>query len=187
MDSSTCTTPSKPTFSIAWAINLPVSTSLLDEIVAICSNCPSDEISSDRFLVRFFITLLTVLSISLLILTAFSPLSKEDNPAWIISLANKVEVVVPSPALSAVFIAACLSNNWPKCSSGSVFKNAWATVTPSLVETGGSICPLYITTFLPFGPNVDTTAFANLLIPLNKPWLACLQNFIWFSTILNIC
>ena len=50
-------------------------------------------------------------SICLLISTAFSPLSRWDNPFLIISLANKVEVVVPSPAFSAVLTAACLINN----------------------------------------------------------------------------
>ena len=49
-----------------------------------------------------------------------------------------------------------------------------ATVTPSLVDWGPSL--LDITTFLPLGPNVDTTASANVSIPLTKLFLASEPN-----------
>ena len=65
------------------------------------------------------ITSFVATSICLLIDTAFFPLSKWLNPKEIMSLANKVEVVVPSPALSAVLIAACLINSVPNASLGS--------------------------------------------------------------------
>ena len=169
-----CTTPSKPTLSIDWAINLPVSGSLFAEIVAICSNWSSEEISSDTELLNSDVTSLIADSICLLISTAFSPLSRWDNPFLIISLANKVEVVVPSPAFSAVLTAACLINNTPNSSLGSSNKNDFATVTPSLVDWGASCAPLKITTFLPLGPKVATTASASLSIPVCSFVLASL-------------
>ena len=85
---------------------------------------------------RLLITTLTASSISLLILTAFSPLSKLFNPALIISLASSVEVVVPSPALFAVLIAACFSSWTPNSCVGSFRVIDLATVTPSLVLWG---------------------------------------------------
>jgi hypothetical protein len=49
------------------AINLPTSGSLFADIVAICSNCSSLEISSDNEVCKVLTTLATALSISLLI------------------------------------------------------------------------------------------------------------------------
>ena len=120
---------------------------------------------------RLFTTSLTVVSISLLICTAFSLLFKAVKPALIISLANKVDVVVPSPAFSAVFIAACFTNCTPNSWLGSFNVIDFATVTPSLVDCGAPIS-FAITTFRPLGPNVDTTASANISIPFTKLVLA---------------
>ena len=176
-----CTTPSKPTLSIACAINLPVSKSLFADIDAICSNWPSADISSDMLVCSSFTTNLTASSICLLIWVAFSPLSKLFNPDLMISLANKVDVVVPSPALSPVVTAACLISNTPNSSLGSSSKIDLATVTPSFVDWGASAAPLNITTFLPLGPSVDTTASASLSIPLIRFFLAFLPYSILFS------
>ena len=52
LDSSIVTTPSLPTLSIAVAINLPTSGSLLPEIVATCSICNSSFTSSDNCSLR---------------------------------------------------------------------------------------------------------------------------------------
>ena len=46
--SSTVTTPSLPTLSIAVAIKFPISGSLLDEIVATCLICSSEEMFFDK-------------------------------------------------------------------------------------------------------------------------------------------
>ena len=62
------------------------------------------------FFLKVLITSLTALSILRLICTAFSFLDRLSNPKLIISLANNVDVVVPSPALSAVCTAACFTN-----------------------------------------------------------------------------
>ena len=105
-------------------------------MLAICSNCSSLEISSDILFLRLSITILTVESMSLLICTAFSLLFKAFKPFLIISRANKVEVVVPSPAFSAVLIAACLTNCTPNSCSGFDKVIDFATVTPSFVDWG---------------------------------------------------
>ena len=53
-----------------------------------------------------------------------------------ISLSDNVEVVVPSPATSAVLIAACLTIDAPTSSTLSLNEILIATVTPSLVLWG---------------------------------------------------
>lgn len=75
-----------------------------------------------------------------------------------------MEVVVPSPAESAVWMAACFTNWTPDSLIGSFNLIFFATVTPSLVDLIGSLA-LEITTFLPFGPKVETTASAKVSIP----------------------
>ena len=115
-------------------------------------------------------TSFTALSIPLLISTALAPLAKCCKPSLIISLANKVDVVVPSPALSAVFIDATLTKLTPKFSTGLLTFICFATVTPSFVDIGDWL-GLSITTFLPLGPNVDTTALANVSIPFTNLFL----------------
>ncbi len=64
----------------------------------------------------------------------------------------------------------------------SSFSNStsFATDTPSLV-TVGAPKDLEIITFLPFGPKVTFTAFANASTPRFKPSLASISNFISFA------
>ena len=80
------------------------------------------------------VTCLTATSILRLISTALAPLFKWLRPAFTISRANKVEVVVPSPATSAVLIAACFTILTPTSSILSFREIDLATVTPSLVD-----------------------------------------------------
>ena len=188
MLSSIWTTPSLPTLSIAVAINLPTSGSLLADIVAICSNWSSEVMSSDKPDWRDSTTDFTALSIPLFISTAFSPLSKDLRPNLTISLAKSVDVVVPSPALSAVLIAACFTNWTPVSSIGSLKSMFLATVTPSLVDLTTS--PGFeITTFLPLGPKVQTTESAKVSIPLTNLSLPSFPNSIIFaiSLFFNFC
>ena len=135
-------------------------------MVAICSNCSSDEIFSELSL-SVLSTCFTPASIPRLISTAFAPSLSLEIPPLTNSRANKVEVVVPSPAWSAVLIAACFTICAPKSSIGSS-KDAicFATLTPSLVET--TIPFSVYTTFLPLGPSVATTASAKVSIPFTS-------------------
>ena len=89
-------------------------------------------------------------------------------PPATIACAKTVAVVVPSPAISAVFEATSLTICAPMFSIGSFNSISLATETPSLV-TAGEPNFLSITTFLPFGPKVAFTAFANASTPRFKP------------------
>ena len=92
-----------------------------------------------------------------------------------IDLAKIVAVVVPSPALSFVLLATCLTNYAPTFMYLSENSIALATVTPSLVIFGEP--KLYsITTFLPLGPNVVYTASANKSQPLSIRFLQSILN-----------
>ena len=92
-----------------------------------------------------------------------------------IERARIVEVVVPSPALSFVSIAACLIIWTAAFSMGSSRETKWATVTPSLVMKG--VFPTsWRSTLRPRGPRVDATLSAKMLAPLNifccSDWLS---------------
>ena len=117
----------------AVAIKLPVNSSLLDEIVATCFNCSSAEMSL-LFSFKALTTCLTALSIPFLISTAFAPALTLLKPSLTIVLAKRVVVVVPSPAVLAERIAACLTISAPIFSIGSLSLIDFATVTPSLVD-----------------------------------------------------
>jgi hypothetical protein len=70
-------------------------------MVAICSSCSSDVILSE-FCFRVINVSFTPASIPLLISTAFAPSFNFVKPPLTNSRANRVDVVVPSPAWSAV-------------------------------------------------------------------------------------
>ena len=74
--------------------------------------------------------------------------------------ARSVAVVVPSPATSFVLAATSLTSCAPMFSNASLNSISFAIVTPSLVIKGPPYC-LPRTTFLPLGPNVTLTVFAN--------------------------
>ena len=77
----------------------------------------------------------TAASIPRLISTALEPSFRRVIPFLTNSRAKSVDVVVPSPALSAVLMAAYFAILTPKFSTGSSNSSiCLATVTPSLVE-----------------------------------------------------
>ena len=92
--------------------------------------------------------------------------------------ARTVAVVVPSPAMSLVLLAASLMSWAPMFSKGSGNSTSLAMVTPSLVITGA---PHFFsnTTFLPLGPRVSLTASDTMLMPRKR---AC-----WAASSLMIC
>ena len=86
-------------------------------------------------------------------------------PSFTILYARTVAVVVPSPAISFVFIATSFKSSAPKFSISSSSTISFAILTPSFIITGG-VNSLFKATFLPLGPKVIFTASANFVIPL---------------------
>src|SRR6267378_7154295 len=78
--------------------------------------------------------------------------------------ASTTDVVVPSPAMSLVLVAASLRSWAPMFSNGSSSSTSRATVTPSWVTVGE---PNFLSraTFRPFGPSVVLTALAIVSMP----------------------
>ncbi len=85
--------------------------------------------------------------------------------------ANKVAVVVPSPAASFVFVATSFTSCAPIFSKASSNSISFAIVTPSLVISGA---PNFFskTTLRPFEPNVILTVSAKESIPFCRAFLA---------------
>ena len=110
-------------------------------------------------------------SIPFLISIGFAPAVTFFNPSAMIDCAKTVAVVVPSPAISEVLDATSFTIWAPTFSNLFSSSTSFATVTPSFVTTGEPNC-FSMTTFLPFGPNVTLTAFANLSTPLLSDALA---------------
>ena len=93
-----------------------------------------------------------------------APAARLRRPSVTIAWAMTVEVVVPSPATSLVFVAACLSIWAPmfwKWFSSSI---SLATVTPSWVTVGAPHF-LSMATLRPRGPSVTLTALARASTP----------------------
>ena len=157
-------TPSLPTFSIASAIILPIS-SEPDEIVAMFFTS-SLVVTWWEFFNNASATTLAAFSIPSRISTGLAPFSTALRPAVIIDWVKIVAVVVPSPANSFVLLAASYTNLAPIFSNLSSSSTSLAIVTPSFVITGEPN-DFSNTTFLPFGPKVTFTASANLLTPSN--------------------
>ena len=156
-------TPSLPTFCIASAIILPISTSPLAEIV------PTWAISSlvETFLERFFrssTTAATALSMPRFRSIGFMPAATALTPSRTIAWASTVAVVVPSPAMSLVLEATSRTICAPMFSNLSASSISLATVTPSLVMRGAP-SDLSRTTLRPLGPSVTFTASARMSTP----------------------
>ena len=100
------------------------------------------------------------LDIPLLIIIGFAPAATFFIPSRIIACARTVAVVVPSPATSFVLVETSFTSCAPIFSNGSSNSISLAIVTPSFVINGA---PYFLsnTTFLPLGPNVTLTVFAN--------------------------
>ena len=101
-------------------------------------------------------------------------------PSFIIDSAKTTAVVVPSPAFSFVFMLASLIKLAPRFSNELASSISFAIVTPSFVISG---VPYFLskTTFLPFGPRVILTAFANFVTPLNSSLRAFSPYIIFFA------
>src|SRR5436305_1890914 len=86
------------------------------------------------------------------------------KPSLTMACASTVAVVVPSPAMSLVLVAASFRSWAPMFSKGSSSSISLAMVTPSLVIVGG---PNFLssTTLRPLGPRVILTASASASIP----------------------
>ena len=124
--------------------------------------------------VAFFIPFLKIIG--------FAPASRFLMPSLIIACASTVAVVVPSPATSLVFVATSFTSCAPIFSKASSSSISFAIVTPSLVINGAPY-DLSNTTFLPFGPKVTRTVFANLSTPASNAFLASEPYLISFAII----
>ena len=162
-DSSTVMTPSLPTFSIASAISSPTSSSP-EEIAATCAIAALPSTFFELLLISST-SFLTAWSMPFLRIIGFAPAATFLMPSWIIACARSVAVVVPSPAMSFVFVATSLTSCAPMFSNGSSSSMSFAIVTPSFVIVGA---PNFLsrTTLRPLGPSVTFTAFAKASTPL---------------------
>ena len=177
-DSSTVITPSLPTFSIASAIKPPTSSSPA-EMEATCAMASLSLTSIARFWISST-KRLTAFSTPRFKIIGLAPAATLRMPSWIIACANKVAVVVPSPATSFVFVATSFTSCAPMFSKGSSNSISRAIVTPSFVMVGA---PNFLsnTTLRPLGPNVTFTAFANASTPLPSARRASSLNKICFA------
>src|SRR6266851_2878161 len=172
--SSTVITPMLPTFCIASAIILPISTSPFDEMVPTCAVSAWVVI----FLVRFFnssTTAATALSTPRFRSIGFMPAATAFRPSRTMAWASTIAVVVPSPAMSLVFEATSRTICAPMFSNLSPSSISLATATPSLVMRGAPN-DLSMTTLRPFGPSVTRTALARVSTPRNMRSRASVEN-----------
>src|SRR5690349_13013939 len=99
--------------------------------------------------------------------TGLAPSPMARTPSWTIAWAMTVAVVVPSPTMSLVLIAASLTSCAPMFSNWSFRWISRAIVTPSLVTTGDPVIFSRIA-LRPLGPSVDLTASANWSTPASS-------------------
>src|SRR5918995_1748144 len=180
LDSSTVMTPSLPTFSITSAMRLPISESAA-EIAATwaISSLPLTGVAmSDSRSTRA----VEPRSIPCLRSIALAPAATLRIPSCTMAWASTVAVVVPSPAMSLVLVAASLSSCAPMFANGSSSSISLATVTPSWVTVGA---PYFLSraTLRPFGPSVVLTAFARVSTPCFSEPRAVSLNSITFATV----
>src|SRR5437773_2409240 len=162
LDSSTVMTPSRPTFSMTSAMSSPICLSAA-EMVAIwaISSLPLTGVAC--FLISST-TAATPFSRPRFRSIGLAPAAMFRRPSWTIACARTTEVVVPSPAMSFVLVAASLRSCAPMFSKGSSSSTSRATVTPSCVTVGE---PNFLSTatFRPLGPSVVLTALAIVSMP----------------------
>lgn len=127
--------PFLPARSIALAINLPITLSLLEDTVAMFSISSIELIDFDLELIKA-ITSSFAFSMPLLISVGEMPDERYFCDSFNIRYARRVLVVVPSPASCAVSIETCLRICAPAFSNGSSKSTKRATVTPSFVMIG---------------------------------------------------
>src|ERR1700676_2988115 len=182
--SSTVITPSLPTFFIASARNLPISTSPLAEIVPTWA-ISSLEVTFFEFFFRSATTASTARSMPRLRSIGFMPAATAFEPSFTIACARTVAVVVPSPAKSDDFEATSRTICAPIFSNLSSSSISLATVTPSLVMRGAPY-DLSSTTLRPFGPSVTFTALLRISIPRNILSRASTENLTSLADILSL-
>ena len=112
-----------------------------------------------------------------LINIGFAPLAMFFRPSKTIASAKTHAVVVPSPALSLVFMLTSLIKLAPMFSKGFSSSISRAIETPSLVISGVAYFRSR-TTFFPFGPRVIFTASATAFMPFFNRFLASSPDFI---------
>ena len=175
-------TPSLPTFSIASAMNSPISGSLA-EIDATCAifSLVSTSFLNDSISLT---AISTALSMPCLISSGLLPAVTLRRPSRMIACASTVAVVVPSPAMSLVFDATSLTSCAPMFSNTSGSSISLAIVTPSLVIVGE---PNFLssTTLRPFGPSVTFTASARMFAPRSSARRALSSNTSCFAAIVK--
>ena len=129
LPSSTVTTPSRPTLSKASAILAPISPSPAEMVATwVISSWPLMGLLS--FLISATMAS-TPLSSPRLINIGLAPAVIFFMPWLTMAAARAVAVVVPSPAASLVFSAACLTSWAPMLAKGSASSISLATETPS--------------------------------------------------------
>src|SRR6185369_15593193 len=175
-------TPSLPTRSIASAISSPIAWSPLAEIVPTWA-IMSPVTGFDIFLISL-VARSTALSMPRLRAMAFAPAATVFTPSRKIACASTVAVVVPSPATSLVLDATSRTICAPMFSSGSFNSISFATVTPSLVMSGGPKL-FSMTTLRPLGPSVTFTALARISTPRNIRSRASCENLTSLAVILD--
>src|SRR3972149_3745660 len=162
LDSSTVMTPSLPTLSITSAIRSPISLSWA-EIAA------TDEISSLVLMAMACLVMASAMALAAasmprLSIIGLAPAARFFRPSVTMAWASTVDVVVPSPAMSLVLVAASLRSCAPMFSNGSASSISLATVTPSWVMVGGPNLRSR-PTLRPLGPRVVATAAARTSTP----------------------
>ncbi len=111
-----------------------------------------------------------------------APAARFFMPSVTIEWAKTVEVVVPSPAISLVLVAASFKSWAPIFSKGSSSSISFATVTPSWVIVGEPNLRS-TATLRPFGPRVVTTANAKVSMPCCNLRRASSENTSCFAVI----
>src|ERR1700694_753802 len=185
--SSTVMTPSLPTFFMASARNLPISTSPLEEMVPTWA-ISSFEVTFLEFLTRSATTASTARSIPRFRSIGFMPAATDLAPSRTIAAASTVAVVVPSPAASAALEATSRTIWAPMFSNLSSSSISLATVTPSLVMRGAPN-DLSSTTLRPLGASVTRTAWASVSMPwsiLSRASTANLTSLAAISVVLSV-
>src|SRR5690554_5320112 len=131
---------------------------------------------------RSFTMTATALSIPFLNSIGLAPAATFLRPSFTMACANTVAVVVPSPAISLVLVAASFSSWAPMFSYGSSSSISLATVTPSWVMVGA---PHFLSnaTLRPLGPSVDPTALANVSTPFFRERRASSENLSCFAMV----
>ncbi len=163
LPSSTVMTPSLPTRSMASAINSPMDSSPLAEMVPTWA-MPLRSVQGWAWDLRASTAAVTAKSIPRLRSMGFMPAVTALIPSRSMDWASTVAVVVPSPATSEVLDATCLSIWAPMFWNLSLSSISLATDTPSLV-TVGAPQDFSSTTLRPRGPRVTLTALPRILAP----------------------